>query len=242
MTNLSSRHPCQPENLVSKLQCYKRQWPDRSHLTDQNSTFWIKQRTTYDEINYWYNLPETDTLTSDCKSSFVLIVRLLIFWIMSFRRWLWSLNFSSHVIDWAHSLIFHCALHPRLMTWLDALSSPALLLFSSLMMFDTGPHCWLGKYDLALSFIKFWSRYSAKHDDLVVTLSWDQQIIIKYIIDWFYFVLQKVLIITKRKYILLFCLVLTLCEINNKYSHKQRYTVDWIPKNRPAGRMTKCTY
>ena len=67
MTNLSSRHPCQPKNLVSKLQCYKRQWPDRSHLTDQNSTFLIKQRTTYDEINYWYNLPETDIFTNHCN-------------------------------------------------------------------------------------------------------------------------------------------------------------------------------
>ena len=40
-----------------------------------------------------------------------------------------------------------------------------------LMMFDAGPHCWLEKYDLDLSFIKFWSRHSAKHDDITVTLT-----------------------------------------------------------------------
>ena len=109
-------------------------------------------------------------------------------------------------------------------------------------MFDAGPHCWLGKYDLDLSFIKFWSRHSAKHDDITVTLTWDQQTIIKDITDSFYFVFQQVLAITKRKYVLLFSLVLTLYEINYKYSHKQRYTVDWIPKNRSVGQMTKCTY
>ena len=60
-----------------KIQGYKRQWPNRSHRTDhieqitsnrsirtdQNCTFLIKQRATYSEINYWYNLPETDTFT-----------------------------------------------------------------------------------------------------------------------------------------------------------------------------------
>ena len=60
-----------------KIQGYKRQWPNRSHRTDhieqitsnrskrtdQNCTFLIKQRATYSEINYRYNLPETDTFT-----------------------------------------------------------------------------------------------------------------------------------------------------------------------------------
>ena len=93
-----------------------------------------------------------------------------------------------------------------------------------------------------LEFYKVLEQTSAKHDDITVTLTWDQQTIIKDITDSFYFVFQQVLAITKRKYVLLFSLVLTLYEINYKYSHKQRYTVDWIPKNRSVGQMTKCTY